>query len=310
VFPVLYKFLGAPPERWNEATENGARRFLDRFGRPRTLANLITLPWDMTMHAANYGGAFGPLFLLMLPLLALRRMRGALPWLLAFALLYTLLWASPVSSFQLRHLLPIAPVLAVLAAAAFSRLAALARAVGLRRAPPVLAACLAILMVVNLPPFTFLHEGDRVNRAGWLTSVLYVLPVGVVIGGESEDAYLARQVRSYPVWQFANAHLPPDARVLSWSDGEHIYTHADRIWANAAVAIGTAYAPVGQEAATLADLARLGITHLIVDRRPDDSPDPWDAYAVTGPTARAQWYDELYADDWYVLYRVRWEALD
>jgi hypothetical protein len=182
--------------------------------------------------------------------------------------------------------------------------------VGLRRAPPVLAACLAILMVVNLPPFTFLHEGDRVNRAGWLTSVLYVLPVGVVIGGESEDAYLARQVRSYPVWQFANAQLPPDARVLSWSDGEHIYTHADRIWANAAVAIGTAYAPVGQEAATLADLARLGITHLIVDRRPDDSPDPWDAYAVTGPTARAQWYDELYADDWYVLYRVRWEALD
>ncbi len=57
-------------------------------------------------------------------------------------------------------------------------------------------------------------------------------------------------------------------------------------------------------------LRALGITHLIVGRRPPEEPHPWDAYALTGPLARSQWYEELYSDYWYVLYRIRWEALN
>ena len=283
---------------------------MDQFGRSRTLPNLLTLPWHMTIHAADYGGTLGPLFLVLLPLLALRRMRGALPWLVAFAGLFVVLWALPLSSFEMRHLMPIAPVLAVLGASAFGRAAALARAAVGRRAPTLLSASLAVLLVLNLPPFTPLHEADREGWNGWLTSVLHVVPLGVVIGGESADAYLTRQVRSYAVWQFAEATLPSSACVLTWSGGEQFYTHHDRIWANSALAIATAWAEAGEEEQALAGLRELGITHLIVDRRPPDSPDPWEAYALTGPVARASWYEQLYADQWYVLYRVRWEVLD
>lgn len=309
VFETMYAFFGAPPERWNAQTDASLRRFLAMFGRPRTLLNTLTLPWHMTVHASSYDGTLGPLFLILLPLLILRPMRRALPWLIGFVTLFVLLWASPLASFELRHLMPITPVLGVLGASGFARGAALARAAVSRRAPALLSCALAVLMVLNLPPFTFLHEGDRVEWDGWLTSVLHTLPLGVVIGGESADTYLSRQIASYGVWQFAEAALPADARVLTWSEGDQFYTHHDRVWANSALAIGTAWAKAGHEEEALAGLRRMGITHLIVDKRPLDGPNGWNVYALTGPLARTDWYEQVYEDYSFVLYRIRWESL-
>ncbi len=310
VFQLLYPVFGAPPARWNVQTDVALRSFLDSFGRPRTVENLARLPWDMTMHARFYDGTLGPLFLALLPMLALQRMRGALPYLLLFATLYILLWASPVSSFQMRHIMLIVPVLAILCAVAFGRATALARSAAGRRTQGVLAAVLAAFLIVNVPPFTLLHEGDRDNRGGNLSSVLRTLPLGVVTGGESTDAYLARQVPTYNVWKFADATLPADARVLTWIGGDHLYTHRQRISASSAPAITVTSAKVGQEEQALAGLRALGITHLLVVRPPDGAQEQWDAFALTGPFARANWYEELYSDQWYVLYRVRWEAIE
>ncbi|MFN8469411.1 MAG: glycosyltransferase family 39 protein [Caldilineaceae bacterium] len=309
VFETMYTIFGAPPERWNALAQARQQAFLHKFGGPRTLANLLLLPWDMTIHAAGYAGTLGPLFLILLPMLVLRRLRGIWPWLAALVALWLLLWFSPTTSLEVRQLIPIAPVLAALAALAFARVAGLARLVAGSAAPALLAGSLAVLMVLNLPPFTPLHEVDRVNWDGWLSSVLYRLPWSVVAGGQSVDDYLTREIRSYPVWQYADAHLPPGARVLTWSGGDEFYTHHDRLWANSAPAIATSKAPRGAEAQALARLCALGITHLIVGRRPPEEPNPWDAYALTSPLARSQWYEELYSDYWYVLYRIRWEAL-
>ncbi len=309
VFETMYTVFGASPERWNALAQARQQAFLHQFGGPRTLANLLRLPWDMTIHAAHYAGTLGPLFLILLPLLVLRRLRGVWPWLAALVGLWLLLWFSPVTSLEVRQLIPIAPVLAVLAAFAFARVAGLARLVAGRTAPALLAGGVAVLMVLNLPPFTPLHEVDRMNWDGWLSSVLYRLPWSVVAGGQSVDDYLTREIRSYPVWQYADAHLPPNARILTWSGGDEFYTHHDRLWANSAPAIATAKTPRGAEAQALAGLRALGITHLIVGRRPPEEPHPWDAYALSSPLARSQWYEELYSDYWYVLYRIRWEAL-
>ena len=236
VFETMYTIFGAPLERWNTLAQARQQGFLREFGRPRTLANLLLLPWDMTIHAARYGGTLGPLFLILLPMLVLRHGRGVWPWLAALVALWLLLWFSPVTSLEVRQLIPIAPVLAVLAAFAFARVRGLARLVAGRAAPALLAGGLAMLMVLNLPPFTPLHEVDRVNWHGWLSSVLYRLPWSVVAGGQSVDDYLTREICSYPVWQYADAHLPPDARILTWSGGDEFYTHHDRLWANSAPA--------------------------------------------------------------------------
>jgi hypothetical protein len=114
VFPELYSVFGAPATRWDALTDQGLLRFLDQFGPARTLPNMITLPWHMTIHAAAYDGTLGPLFLLFLPLVILfMHRKGVLPWLFAFVLLYIVFWASPLSSFQMRFLVPITPLLAI-----------------------------------------------------------------------------------------------------------------------------------------------------------------------------------------------------
>ena len=170
-------------------------------------------------------------------------------------------------------------------------------------------ALLWIVFVLNLPPFTALHEHDRIGWDGWLNSVLHGVPLGVVIGAESRESYLTRTVRSYGVWSFANRTLPKDTRVLTWSGGDQFYSQRARVWALAATLRRIVWAETGRETEVLQGLYKQGITHLIVDRHFYDLPEEWDKYAILGPVSRASWYDVLYEDRYYTLYRVRWEEL-
>lgn len=308
VFPELYWLFGAPPERWDAVTDRGLQGFLDQFGRERTLRNLLTLPWHVTMHASAYHGLLGPLFLLLLPGLWLRRWRRGLGWLLLFVLGFGLVWASPLASFQLRFLVPIVPALACLAAASFARLHALLRRGVHRRAPPLLMGTTALLLVLNLPPFTALHERDRVGWQGWINSTLHGLPIEVVVGGESREGYLGRMVPSFRVWRAAERLLSPDARVLTWSGGDEFYTRLDRVWINATALRPTAWAGPQATETALHGLRAHGITHLIIDQATLAGENGHTA-ALTRPDLRDRWYETLYSDKFYHLYRIRWEAL-
>jgi hypothetical protein len=303
VFPELYAVFGAPPERWDAVTNAGLDRFLEHFGPERTPLNLLTLPWHMTVHAAAYDGALGPLFLLLLPGLALRRLRGATLWLLAFVVGALALWASPLASFQMRFVVPLLPLLGVLAASAAGRWWAVLRASAGRAAwiGPALA---AVLLLLNLPLFTALHEVDRQGDSGWLNSVLRGVPLSVVVGAESQSDYLKRQVRSYGVWEYANAHLPANSRVLTWAGGDQLYAERDWLWANAALARRFAWAAAGDLAAAVSGLQALGVDYVLLDRRPQPGDD-WDHYALTSSEAvRLGYLDELYSARDYALYRL------
>ena len=64
---TVLRVRASPPERWDAVTERGLAGFKARFGYGRSFADLIRLPWDVTMHAARFGGSLGPLFLMLLP---------------------------------------------------------------------------------------------------------------------------------------------------------------------------------------------------------------------------------------------------
>lgn len=307
VFPELYGLFGAPPERWDAGSAAGLSGFLDRFGLPRTPLNQLLLPWHITMKADRYGGSLGPLFLLLLPLLPLRRWRGALPWLIAFVIGFVAVWASPLASFQLRFLIPIAPLLAVLGAVAWARLAAIVRRAAGRMAVQVLTSGTALLLILNLPFFTSLHERNRTADRAELVSVLRGLPLGVVLGGESADMYLSRTVRTYRAWQVISQTTAADARVLTWVGGDELYSQRDRVWANATAMRPIAWAPAGETDRVVRELRERGITHLLVDRRPPDSADAWSNYALTDATTITRWYDQLYGDERYVVFALREE---
>lgn len=303
VFPDMYALFGAfPADRWSAITERGLQHFKAGFGRSRTWGYLLLLPWDMTVHAEKYQGSFGPLSLILLPPLFLAMAKSAVRWLLAFVLLYLLFWASPISSFQMRFLLPLAPILAVLAAAGGSRLVDNSPDA---RWQAVLVMGLAGLLVLNLPPFISLHEASRQEWSGWLTHVAHEIPLAVVLGQESEADYLSRRVPAYAAWQFINANLPPDARVLTFSGGDHFYSDVDRLSDDATIVHTAVWgAAAGQESQALARLDELGVTHILFNKQRLESGE-MDDLALTQPSMMAR-LTPVYADRQFVLYAINW----
>ena len=309
-FPDLYAVFGAqPPERWDDAAERALARYKARFGRERTPWNLATLPWDATMHASRYGGTLGPFPLLLAPavILVVARRRAA-RWLAGGALLYTAVWASPISSFQMRFMVPWWLMAAPLAAAAVETL---------RGAParPLLrwltGGTLGALILLNLPPLTPLHEGDRSGWTGWLTHVVYRPPIEVIAGGISQDRYLREQVRSYGAWTYVNEHADPGARVLTFFGGDHFYSERARLWSNAVIARPVTWgATVGEDGGSagrqevLAGLQTLGITHLMAPPPRHQSAEERALVILQADTLRRA-FEPIYEDYWVAVHRLR-----
>jgi hypothetical protein len=265
-FPELYDvFGGGPAARWDAGAERGLAAFKASFGRGHSAAALLRLPWDMTVHAALFGGSFGPLWLVLVPACLIGTRRRFAVVLALGASAYIAVWASPVSSLQLRFLVPVGGALALLAAEGWERVIGQADAVGVRWRRAAGSALLAVACV-SLPPFTVLQETDRQGYQGWLTHVLRSTPTGVVIGRQTEAEYLAAALPSWAVWQYANTHLPPDAAVLTFSDGDNFYSRRTRFPADSVLARPAVWTAASADGAVAA-LRDLGVEFVIFDRR-------------------------------------------
>ena len=303
VFPDMYRVFGAePPERWDALTERGLQQFKDHFGRPRTAAHLLALPWDITIHAAQYGGTLGPLLLAGLPamiLAAARRRRASA--LLAASAIYCAVWASPLSSYQMRFLVPVWPpcaaALAVGIRLVLDRLHARAGRTGLL-------AILVLILVASLPPWTVFHEGDRRGWDGWLTHAVHEPPTAVVLGGISADDYLRAQVRTYGAWQWINAHAHVGQRVLTFFSGDQLYAERARVWSEAVVARDATWgATSGDRARVQAELRRLGISYVLAPA------DAWKTAEharldLLRPTVMGPTLEQVYSDRWAVVFAI------
>jgi hypothetical protein len=306
VFPEFHRVFGAPAERWDAAADDALNRYEAQFGRPRTLISMLALPWDLSIHAARYGGTVGPLFLILLPALLIRGPGVASTrTLAALAAGYALLWASPLSNFQIRFLIPVSPLLSVLAADAYSRLDQCLR--DQMRARHVLIAGTTALLLLNLPPNLPLHERDRVGFSGWLTHVIDRIPVGVVTGRQTEDRYLRSTVRSYGGWRYINAHLPETSLVLTFTGGDNLYSMRPRLWANSVVARPATWgAPPGADVAALRTLRRLRVTHILFDKI-DLRTTGAHAFAIAQSSFLARWARREYEDQHVALYSLHWD---
>jgi hypothetical protein len=315
VFPYFYGIFGAPSERWNAVTQAGFDSFYDKFGSGRSWINLLLLPWDMTMHAVRYGGSLGPAYLALMPIIAFARetkyrgrRREAIRIFSVFTAAYLALWASPLSSFQIRFVVPVVPLLAVLTAAGFARIRILGRRSFGRRVATIPVMVLAVLLFLNLPPFTGLHERDRNGWLDWLIHVPRGLPL-VVLGAESRDAYLERKIPTYAAWNYANAHLPADTRVLAYSQADEYYACRDKLSAASPALLHLVFSPVSEAEEARRKMHELGVTHLMMDKKwlitwglPDTAT--WDGFALTRSEVRRNEYELVYEDDRAVLYAI------
>jgi len=305
VFPEMYAiFKARPPERWNDSTEEALGTFKAHFGRPRTPRTIATLPWDMTMHSYRYGGTLGPFVLLLLPaVFMVGRRQPPARWLLGCGIVYLLIWASPISSYQLRFLVPWWLFMSALIAAAVGVLTSGAARVW-QSGRLVTHVGLAAVAFMNLPPFTALHERDREGWTKWLTQVVHRLPIEVVAGATSGDAWLRRQIRSYPAWQFLNDHAPPDARVLTFFGGDHFYAERARLWSEAPAARPVTWDAMDGTGRDVIDgLHRLGITHLLVPQRWPSRTEHHDRLVLLQPEVLSR-FPVIFEDFWTAIYRV------
>lgn len=306
VFPELYGVFGAwPPERWNASVEQALSVFKESFGRSRTVAHMAALPWDMTMHAARYYGTFGPMLLAFLPFTLASVVRSPTARALgAGSVIYVAFWASPISSFQMRFLVPFWVIAAPIVASGIQRLVDAAGSVqaSLRT---LTTGAIVVLLALNLPPATMLHERDRVGWSGWLTHVMHDLPIAVVAGGMSRQDYLDRQVRSAAAWRWINVNTPKGARILTFPGGDQFLADRARLRSETPVARQVTWdATSGDTDAVVRRLRRLGIEYVLVQKPLLRTP-AFERLDLLQPALLASSFEVAYEDFWMVVYRLR-----
>ncbi len=297
--PQLYSLLGAVGDRWDDTANEALARFMGQFGQPRTLRNLLLLPWDATMHGAHYAGTVGPLLLALIPGLLLRPAQPAkasgLRAIAVFAFGFLALWALPLASFQLRWLIPVTPLFALLAAAGVTRLGA-----AMAWPPRILLwLFLAGVLGLQLPAFTPLHEGDRREWQGWLANTRRAIPM-VVVGSETAATYRQREVHTANAWAWADAHLPPGAVVLAYAGGDHFLGVQGRLNA-LAPALRDLWTADDDESDVIARIDSLGITYLFREMRflenngfPDEQT--WESFMLTRASTLQTYFQRVYDD--------------
>ncbi|MFZ0390870.1 MAG: hypothetical protein WAN36_10470, partial [Calditrichia bacterium] len=110
-------------------------------------------------------------------------------------------------------------------------------------------------------------------------------------------------------WHYINKNVPETARILSWSGGDHFFSDRDRLWAVSAMAHPLVRPVEGTRIDVLQRLYDSGITHLILEKYRGRYSGDVTPHAITAPDALNKWYEVEYSDNYYILYRIRWEEL-
>jgi hypothetical protein len=263
VYPFFYRWFPASVN-WTREAEDAYRMEQRSFGIGHTPADLVMAPWQTAMEGAAFftvwskkagpdtlpryaGTVLGSVGIALLGLLPLwpfaARVNRRAAWLLAYVGANALAWFWLTQ--QTRYLLPI---LAPGSVAAVAVLTALPH--GFLR---VAAGCFtAVSLLVNVVA----------------TQRLTIAPaVPVVLGQESQDAYLSRTLPDlYPALQFVNM-LPKDSRVAFLQEVRGFYADRDYFWANPLQHNLIPYESFADGAAMVKFMReRLRITHVLINR--------------------------------------------
>lgn len=180
-------------------------------------ADFLLLPWNVTMAPGEYYvgtlSSLGPSLLMFIPGLFLcRKLEDEVKYLLAFCLMYIVVWY--LTAQNIRYLVPVGPLLAVLAAYPIGRL--VGSEDGFRR------------VAGRLLVAVFLFASVLSNTAG---KVVYGFPAAS--DANRDDYYTEKSgaqefLSSYGAWKWINANLPADAVIYQLWDDASVYFRARR----------------------------------------------------------------------------------
>lgn len=202
IFPFYMNIWPGEAAGWDVERSNLFQAMNAQYGGyAKTPLDYVAAPWNLSVNAqpelaTHFDGVLGVAFLLGLPFLIWALWKFEMPVEVKIgagvAAVMFLFWL--FSSQQLRYLLPILPVLAIGIAAAFQKLGESVS--GLRQ----------------IGEFAFAGA----SIAGILTGGAWFLqkaPLRVVLGGETPDAYLTRNIDYYPYYSWLHKETEPSQKV-------------------------------------------------------------------------------------------------
>lgn len=202
VFPFYMSIWPGEAPGWDKERSNLFQAMNSQYGRVTgTAADQLLAPWNVSVKAQPeearfFDGVLGVTFLIGLPLFIFALWKFDLPVEVRIGAGVTavvfLFWL--FSSMQLRYLLPILPLIAIGIAASVEQIAE-------RKSSLYMAAKYSISIAAV---------------CGILTAFAWFLqkaPLRVVLGGETRDQYLTRNLDYYPFYQALNTTTAKDARV-------------------------------------------------------------------------------------------------
>ncbi|MBX3288970.1 MAG: glycosyltransferase family 39 protein [Acidobacteria bacterium] len=202
IFPFYMSIWEGKAPGWDVDRSNLFQMMNSQYGGANKNAlDYLLAPWNISVTAqpeiaANFDGVLGVAFLIGLPLLifALWKLELSVEAKIfsGVALVMFLFWL--FSSQQLRYLLPILPLLAITIAAAVESMSD--RRDVLNKSAKFAIGFAAIACIAA--------------SSAWF---LQKAPLRVVLGGETPDAYLIRNIDYYPYYQWLNTETPTDAKV-------------------------------------------------------------------------------------------------
>lgn len=257
----------------------------------------LLVPWHLYFDRERFVGVYGTiefpslLFPLVLLLPWVHRAK-ALNWLVGLTLLRYIFWLL-ISHSRFRYMLPVLPSLSILVSG-------------------------VIIGLIGLP---FLQRWSRILVSGMIGGMLMatlcyslifffdVQPLGVLVGWESKDSFLRREVSDYSAKQFIQTNLPNEARVfMMWNargyycDDRCIPDLNQRQWME--MVLSSESVP-----SVAAHLRAMGVTHLLLSVEDVDyrliqktSKPHYKAVEFFQDEFRPACAKEFYRDDWTTLY--------
>lgn len=183
--------------------------YVNGFGAPRTLAGYLSLPVLIYTQFYRFGTFQGSLDTpsLLFPLVVfyplIRRTRN-LNALGLWTILRLVAWA--IGTQQTRMLLPIFPIMSILTAYVLVNITG--------RLPSALGRVLPRGLGFGMVTITLVYS---------LIYFSQIRPLGVILGNETKNGFLERQLNVYPVLQYIDMNIQPEERVWMLWDGRGYY---------------------------------------------------------------------------------------
>ncbi len=258
VYPFFYSIWGG--RGWNAADAGAYDAWNAAFGVGHRPVDALLAPWNLLMNLlpghpiTKPKQAFNdyqtPLMTLtpvltaalFFPVFLIRRVPTVVKVLACYALASLLLWF--VTAQHVRYLLPLLPVLCLLAAWALDLAWTQRTAAG--RALTALAACSVLF-------------------SAYVGVQLLAKQAPVAFGGASRERFIARGDPAYPAMEFINTRLPANAKVVFYGNPLGFYCDKQYLWGE----LGhSTYVTDGDDQSPeqlLRRLQALGVTHALVN---------------------------------------------